>query len=322
MRLLKVEDLWVSFQHDERSSVVLEGVSIQVHQQEVVALVGESGCGKTMTALSIMGILPPNARAQKGRILLNDTDLLRLEEEELQGIRGKDIAMIFQEPMTSLNPVFTIGDQIEEAILTHEPVSQEEARERAVLLLSSVGIPDPASRLKDYPHQLSGGQRQRVMIAMALACHPRLLIADEPTTALDVTIQAQILDLFSRLQQEHRMGLIYITHDLAVVAHIAHRVYVMYCGMIVEEGEVRKIFKNPMHPYTRGLLASLPSRAQRGRPLPTLGGQVPDPSRRPHGCPFHPRCPQFLQACAQRMPPWRAVEKGHRVRCYWVAKDG
>jgi oligopeptide/dipeptide ABC transporter ATP-binding protein len=314
--LLKVGDLRVAFLGEGEPVLALAGVSFQVGRREVVCLVGESGCGKTLTALSIMGILPvPPARVEAGEILFQGRDLLALQEEEFQRVRGKEISMIFQEPMTSLNPVFTVGHQIEEAILIHEDVTRDEAERRVVQLLSDVGIPGPEERRHAYPHQLSGGQRQRVMIAMALACDPTLLIADEPTTALDVTIQAQILRLFRDLQERRGMSLLYITHDLGVVAQLAHRIYVMYAGLIVEEARARALFGAPMHPYTRGLMASLPSRARRGERLHTIAGNVPDPAHRPTGCPFHPRCPLVTPRCRIEFPEMCDFGQGQKARC-------
>ena len=316
--LLEIQDLRVSFrgEDEEPPIMALAGVHMQLNQGEVVSLVGESGCGKTLTALSIMGLLPsPPAKVEGGSIRFLGRELLRMREEELQRIRGKEISMIFQEPMSSLNPVFTVGHQIQEVMTVHEGLSRQEAAGRVVDLLAAVGIPDPQRRAQDYPHQLSGGQRQRVMIAMALACRPKLLIADEPTTALDVTIQAQILRLFGELLERRSMGLLYITHDLAVVAQIAHRAVVMYAGMVVEEGAVNEIFSEPAHPYTRGLMESLPARAKKGQPLRAIPGNVPDPANRPTGCPFHPRCPMALKRCAEELPQMCFFGDGHLARC-------
>ncbi len=314
--LLQVESVRVAFRGDGKPVLALAGVSFFVRPREVVCLVGESGCGKTLTALSIMGLLPvPPARVEGGEILFQGRNLLALRDEEFQGVRGKEISMIFQEPMTSLNPVFTVGDQIEEAICIHEDVTRSEAERRVVQLLADVGIPSPEERRHDYPHQLSGGQRQRVMIAMALACNPTLLIADEPTTALDVTIQAQILSLFRDLLKGRGMSLLYITHDLGVVAQLAHRVYVMYAGLIVEEAEAKTLFKAPKHPYTSGLMASLPSKAKRGERLHTVAGNVPDPAQRPPGCPFHPRCPLVTERCRTEFPEMCDFGHGQRARC-------
>jgi oligopeptide/dipeptide ABC transporter ATP-binding protein len=314
--MISVQDLKVYFFSDSRVARALDGVSYEVRKGETVCLVGESGCGKTVSALTILRILPqPPGRIMGGKVLFNGQNLLDLDEEEMQKIRGRRIAMIFQEPMTSLNPVFTIEEQIKESILVHEKVDQEEARQRCIQVLKDVGIPSPEERLRDYPHQLSGGQRQRVMIAMALACHPDLVIADEPTTALDVTIQAQILNLFRELKRKREMSLLYITHDLGVVANIADRVYVMYAGVIAEQGEVAHIFNAPRHPYTQGLLASLPSRAKRGKTLHSIPGTVPNPAYKPEGCPFHPRCPFAIETCRFQFPDICDYGGGHLSRC-------
>jgi oligopeptide/dipeptide ABC transporter ATP-binding protein len=314
--MLSVEDLKVYFFSDERIARAVDGVSYEVGKAETVCLVGESGCGKTVSALTIMRILPmPPGRIMGGRILFGGQNLLDLNEEQMQKIRGRRIAMIFQEPMTSLNPVFTIGDQIEEAVAIHQTLDREELRQRCIQLLRDVGIPSPEQRVKDYPHQLSGGQRQRVMIAMALACHPDLIIADEPTTALDVTIQAQILGLFRELKKKREMSLLYITHDLGVVSKIADRVYVMYAGVIAEQGTVGHIFREPRHPYTQALLASLPSLAKRGRMLHSIAGTVPNPAYKPAGCPFHPRCPYAIDPCRTLFPALCDYGEGHLSRC-------
>jgi peptide/nickel transport system ATP-binding protein len=314
--MLSVEDLKVYFFSDERVARAVDGVSYEVRKGETVCLVGESGCGKTVSALTIMRILPmPPGRVTGGRILFDGQNLLDLNPGEMQKIRGRRIAMIFQEPMTSLNPVFTIGDQIGEAIVIHENPDKEELRRRCIQLLRDVGIPSAEERLNDYPHQLSGGQRQRVMIAMALACNPQLVIADEPTTALDVTIQAQILSLFRELKKKREMSLLYITHDLGVVSKIADRVYVMYAGVIAEQGTVSHIFRDPRHPYTQALLASLPSRAKRGQTLHSIPGTVPNPAYKPAGCPFHPRCPHAIDPCRAEYPALCDYGGGHLSRC-------
>jgi peptide/nickel transport system ATP-binding protein len=314
--MLSVQDLSVHFIGDGRVARALDGVSYEVRRGETVCLVGESGCGKTVSALTILRILPqPPGKIAGGKVLLNGQNLLELDEGEMQKIRGKRIAMVFQEPMTSLNPVFTIEDQVGEAIRVHERVDEGALRQRCVQLLKDVGIPSPEERLKDYPHQLSGGQRQRVMIAMALACNPDLVIADEPTTALDVTIQAQILNLFLELQRKREMSLLYITHDLGVVANIADRIYVMYAGIIVEQGATRHIFHEPRHPYTQGLLASLPSRTKRGGTLHSIPGTVPDPACKPGGCPFHPRCPSAIDTCRIKFPQLCDYGEDHFSRC-------
>jgi oligopeptide/dipeptide ABC transporter ATP-binding protein len=314
--MLSVQDLKVYFFSDERVARAVDGLSYEVRKGETVCLVGESGCGKTVSALTILRILPmPPGRIMGGKIFFDGQNLLDLDEEEMQKIRGKRIAMIFQEPMTSLNPVFTIGDQIGEAILVHEDVDKEGLRQRCIQLLRDVGIPSPKERLKDYPHQLSGGQRQRVMIAMALACNPDLVIADEPTTALDVTIQAQILSLFRELKKNRDMSLLYITHDLGVVSKIADRVYVMYAGVIAEQGRALHIFREPRHPYTQALLASLPSRGKRGQILHSIPGTVPNPAYKPAGCPFHPRCPYAIDPCRTEYPALCDYGGGHLSRC-------
>ena len=314
--LLSVQDLKVYFQVDGTLSRAVDGVSYEIAKGETVCIVGESGCGKSVSALTIMGIIPqPPGKIMGGSVVFNGQNLLDLDEEDMQKIRGNHIAMVFQEPMTSLNPVFTIEDQIKEAILVHERVDHRELNQRCIQVLKDVGIPSPEERLNDYPHQLSGGQRQRVMIAMALACNPDLVIADEPTTALDVTIQAQILDLFKELQQERQMSLLYITHDLGVVANIADHIYVMYAGIIAEQGDAPAIFHNPRHPYTQGLLASLPSRTRRGSTLHSIPGTVPDPVYKPSGCPFHPRCNFAIETCQSQFPRMCDYGKRHLSRC-------
>lgn len=314
--LLSVQDLKVYFQVDGTLSRAVDGVSYDIGKGETVCLVGESGCGKSVSALTIMGIIPqPPGKIMGGKVLFNGQNLLDLSEEDMQKIRGNHMAMVFQEPMTSLNPVFTIGDQIKEAVLVHERIDQRELNQRCIQVLKDVGIASPEERLNDYPHQLSGGQQQRVMIAMALACNPDLVIADEPTTALDVTIQAQILDLFKELQQKRQMSLLYITHDLGVVANIADRIYVMYAGIIAEQGDSSAIFHNPRHPYTQGLLASLPSRTKRGSTLHSIPGTVPDPAYKPSGCPFHPRCKFAIETCRSQFPRMCDYGSGHLSRC-------
>ncbi len=314
--LLKVEDLRVYFETDHGVARAVDGVSFTVGQGETVCLVGESGCGKTVSALNILGLLPqPPARVAGGKILFKGSNLLDLGQKDLRRIRGREISMVFQEPMTSLNPVFTIGHQIEEVITTHEQVDHTETRKRIIELLDDVGIASPEERMQDYPHNLSGGQRQRVMIAMALACNPDLIIADEPTTALDVTIQAQILDLFKEMQTERRMAILQITHDLSVVAGVADRIYVMYAGITVEEGSALQIFHDPCHPYTMGLLESLPGRRAKGEELATIPGTVPDPIRKPPGCPFHPRCTYVQESCRVQFPDMVDFGDMHLARC-------
>jgi oligopeptide/dipeptide ABC transporter ATP-binding protein len=321
--LLSVQNLKVYFRGDEKVSRAVDGVSFDVRRGETVCIVGESGCGKTVSALSILGLIPsPPGEIESGKVLFEGENLLDFTEEDFQKVRGNRIAMVFQEPLTCLNPVFTIGDQIGEAINVHEQVEPEALRERCVQILKDVGIPSPEDRLKDYPHQLSGGQRQRVMIAMALACCPDLIIADEPTTALDVTVQAQILSLFRSLQKTGSMSVLYITHDLGVVANIADLVYVMYAGVIAEQGKTSQIFNSPSHPYTQGLLASLPTRSKRGKILHSIPGIVPDPAYKPDGCPFNPRCAFAIDTCRTRFPEMCDYGEGHMSRCPVLHKQG
>jgi len=317
-RILTVEDLRVALPVPAGTLNAVQGVSFHVNRGETLCIVGESGCGKTMTALAIMDLLPPRARRTAARLELDGRDLARAGERAMSDIRGAGMAMIFQEPMTSLNPVYTIGNQLEESLLRHGRTSRRKARERAVYLLDRVGITAAASRLKQYPHQLSGGLRQRVMIAMALMCSPSLILADEPTTALDVTIQAQILHLLAELQREFAMGLLLITHDLGIVARIATRVVVMYAGQVVETGTAEAIFAAPAHPYTRGLLACIPvpGRTRRGAPLGTIAGMVPSLVGTMRGCHFASRCPHVIDAC--RLSDIALEDKGagpHQVRC-------
>src|SRR5687768_472621 len=289
--LLEVRDLNIAFETNRGDVRPVREVSLTIYPGQTVALVGESGCGKSVTAMSILRLIPqPPGKVLGGEVMLEGRDLLNLSEEEMRGVRGKDIAMIFQEPMTSLNPVFTIGDQIAEAVLLHQHVSYDEAWRIAEQSLRDVGIADPGRRLQEYPHQMSGGMRQRVMIAMALSCKPKLLIADEPTTALDVTIQAQILELLRRLQRETGMSILLITHDLGVVAENADVVGVMYASRIVEFATAEELFDKPQHPYTEGLFKSIPKLHGNVERLDTIPGTVPNPARFPPGCKFHPRC--------------------------------
>ena len=291
----------------------VDGVDLSLDEGKTLGLVGESGCGKSVTALSILRLVPrPRGKIVGGEIRYQGRNLLDFPEEEMRRIRGGEIGMVFQEPMTSLNPVFSIGDQLLEAITVHHRMSRREAKERAIELLSAVGFPDPALRLKNYPHQLSGGMRQRVMIAIALAGEPRVLIADEPTTALDVTIQAQILDLIQRLKEERGLSVIFITHNLGIVASFADEVAVMYAGRIVERAEVEAIFHSPLHPYTRGLLESVPRpSSDHLHPIP---GSVP--TEEVPGCPFHPRCREAMEVCRDTLPPLLTLPEGREVRCW------
>jgi oligopeptide/dipeptide ABC transporter ATP-binding protein len=314
--LLSVENLQVHFEGDGPVARAVDGVDFKIHRQETVCIVGESGCGKTVTALAILGLLKqPPAKIVGGRITLDNHCLLDMPPDQMRSLRGRRIAMVFQEPMTSLNPVFTIGDQISEAVLSHEKVPEDEVRRRTIDILDDVGIVDPQRRLADYPHQLSGGQRQRVMIAMALACQPDLIIADEPTTALDVTVQAQILSLLKDLKKRKKTAIQYITHDLGVVAAIADQVYVMYAGIVVEQGTTGHIFGNPCHPYTRALLDALPTKEKRGQRLYSIPGSVPHPAYKPAGCPFHPRCGYRRSSCMERTPRLCDYGQGHLARC-------
>lgn len=305
MPLLEIVNLTVEFKTSSGFFRAVDGVSLSLDKGEVLAIVGESGSGKSVSMLAVMGLLPWTAKVTADHLSFDGRDLLTIKPEERRTITGKDMAMIFQEPMSSLNPCFTVGYQLVEALRTHLSLDKAEARKRAIALLDEVGIPAPEQRLKAYPHQLSGGMSQRVMIAMALACRPKLLIADEPTTALDVTIQAQILDLLLRLQKESDMGLVLITHSMGVVAETAERVNVQYAGQKVEERDVHGLFAKPRHPYTAALLSALPERAS-GRKLPSIPGVVPGQFDRPKGCLFSPRCTMATDLCRTTAPPWQA----------------
>ncbi|HVB37107.1 MAG TPA: ABC transporter ATP-binding protein [Vicinamibacterales bacterium] len=313
--LLQVEGLRTGFDAGGRTLVAVDGVSFTLHEGETLGLVGESGSGKSVTAFSVMRLVQPPGRILGGRVRFKGRDLLALSESEMRRVRGAEIALIFQEPSTALNPVYTVGDQIAEAMLVHGRASRTEALARARDLLEAVRIPDPANRLHDYPHQLSGGMRQRVLIAMALACHPALVIADEPTTALDVTVQAQILELLRDMKDRFHLSMLLITHDLGVVAETADRVAIMYAGRIVEEGPVRAIFREPAHPYTRGLLASIPGGTP-GERLRAIEGTVPSLDALPRGCAFGPRCPDHFADCDVEPPPAYPVGADHAARCF------
>ncbi len=322
--LLEVRDLRTEFDTDDGVVRAVNGVSFSVRAGETLGLVGESGCGKSVTAFSVLRLIPsPPGRIAGGRVLLRGRDLLSLGDEAMRRLRGNEISMVFQEPMTALNPVYTVGDQIMEAVRLHQKVGKAEARRRAVDMLARVGIPSPEQRVDEYPHQLSGGMRQRVMIAMALSCNPAVLIADEPTTALDVTIQAQILELLKELQRELGMALILITHDLGVIAETADRVAVMYAGKVVEYTDVRSLFAEPRHPYTIGLLESIPRMSERRERLAVIPGTVPPPTAFPPGCPFHPRCPFAVERCREVEPALEEAAAGHSVRCHrWPEVPG
>jgi len=313
--LLEVRSLSTHFFTEEGVVRAVENVSFEIYPGEILGLVGESGCGKSVTGLSLLKLIPiPPGRIVNGDILFDGRSLLNLEEKEMEKVRGNDIAMIFQEPMTSLNPVFTIGDQIMEAIILHQRLDKTEARKRAIDMLDRVKIPSPEKRVDSYPHQLSGGMRQRAMIAMALSCQPKLLIADEPTTALDVTIQAQVLQLLKEIQREMGMSVMFITHDLGVVSEIADRVAVMYAGRIFEYGPIEAIFGEMRNPYTRGLMHSIPQLTERKGRLNTIPGQVPDPMNLPVGCKFHPRCYMMIEDCKKGEPIFQ-VDGDHFSRC-------
>jgi oligopeptide transport system ATP-binding protein len=315
--LLSVEDLRVEFWTSRGTIYAVNGISFDIAAGETLGIVGESGCGKSVTSLAILGLLPRAGRVRTGRALFGDRDLVKLSDRELRNVRGKEIAMVFQDPMSSLNPVLTIGRQLREPLQTHFDMGRKEAEARAAELLDRVGIPSAKSRLRDYPHQFSGGMRQRVMIAMALACKPKLLIADEPTTALDVTIQAQILDILRALVAEENAALILITHDLGVVAGICERVNVMYAGMFMETGSAEQLFGHPRHPYTLGLLQSIPRLdAVRKTKLQPISGNPRDMLAPPAACPFQPRCRYEVEASSQEVPPLVEIEPGHMVACF------
>ncbi|MFT5089325.1 MAG: oligopeptide/dipeptide ABC transporter ATP-binding protein [Candidatus Latescibacterota bacterium] len=314
--LLEVRDLRTYFYTEDGVAKAVDGVSFELALGETLGLVGESGCGKSVSALSTMRLIPqPPGRIESGQVLFRGRDLLGLSEEEMCQVRGDDIAMIFQEPMTSLNPVLTCGYQISESVILHQNVSKQEARHRAIEMLKLVGIPAPEQRIDEYPHQLSGGMRQRVMIAMALSCNPDLLIADEPTTALDVTIQAQILELLQRLQDEFEMAILMITHDLGVIAEVADRVAVMYAGQVVEYASTQDLFARPQHPYTRGLMQSIPHLEEKRDRLEIIEGMVPDARSFPSGCRFAPRCKLAEERCRAAPVELEELSPGHWVRC-------
>lgn len=316
-KLLDIKDLHTSFYTHVGEVKAVRGISLDVNKGEAVGIVGESGCGKSVTMMSVMRLLSDTGKAKLGQVMFQGRDLLKLTDKEMLSVRGNEIGMIFQDPMTSLNPVFTVGNQLMEPVIKHKKVTKEEARKRAVELLQLVGIPEAEKRLKQYPHEFSGGMRQRVMIAMAMACNPKLLIADEPTTALDVTIQAQILDLMKDLKNKIESSIILITHDLGVVADLCSRINVMYGGKIVEQGSTRDIFYRPSHVYTMGLLSSVPNpKTLTKERLVPIGGQPPDLLNPPAGCPFVARCKHPLKICASQMPPLFEVNEGHRAACW------
>jgi peptide/nickel transport system ATP-binding protein len=312
--LLRIQGLKTYFHTDDGIVPAVDGVDITIHEGETVGIVGESGCGKSVTSLTAMRLTP--GKVVEGSITFDGKDIIGLSEEEMRGIRGNEMAMIFQEPMTSLNPVFTIGQQIEEAIKIHLKYDKKKARQKAIEMLAVVGIPRANEIVNEYPHQLSGGMRQRVMIAMAMSCNPKLLIADEPTTALDVTIQAQILDLMRELKKVHNTAIMMITHDLGVVAEMCDRVIVMYAGKVVEEADVVTLFTNPKHPYTQGLMKSVPSLDVKEKRLYSIKGNVPNPGSLRNGCTFAPRCEFAMDICRYKAPDLEVVESGHTSRCW------
>lgn len=319
--LLRVEDLKTTFYTDDAVIRAADGVSFAVKPGEVVGLVGESGCGKSVVSLSIMRlIIYPPGKIEKGRILFDGRNLLSLDEKSMRRVRGNEIAMIFQEPMVSLHPVYKIGDQISETIRLHQGLGRAAAWWEAAKMLELVGVPRPYEIIKEYPHQLSGGMRQRAMIAMALSCQPKLLIADEPTTALDVTIQAQILELMKDLKEKINTAIIFITHDLGVIAEMAQHVVVMYSGKVVEDADIHSLFNEPLHPYTAGLIKSKPNLEEERESLDYISGVVPNPKEMPSGCAFHPRCPEMLDVCCREMPALREPKPQHLVRC-WLYQD-
>lgn len=318
--LLSVEHLTTAFRTEEGTIRAVDDVTFRVRKGKTLAIVGESGCGKSVTALSLMRLIPDsNGLIEKGKIVLNQQDLLGLTPEQMRKVRGNKIAMIFQEPMTALNPVYTVGEQIGEVFRIHRGMSKSQAREAAIEALKKVYIPDPHKRVDEYPFQMSGGMRQRIMIAMALACEPSLLIADEPTTALDVTIQAQILKLMRELQREHGTSIVFITHDLGVVAEMADDVVIMYAGKVVEEGTVHQVFEDPQHPYTRGLMASIPDMtSMKTEKLSTIEGTVPSLHKLPSGCRFNTRCPLAQDICRRDVPELRDIEDNHLAACHFA----
>lgn len=316
-QLLSVRNLKTHYFTQDGVVRAVDGVDFDIERGKILGIVGESGCGKSQSVLSVMGLIPkPPGKIVDGEIIFEGKDLVKATEAEMRSIRGNDISMIFQEPMTSLNPVFTIGNQIMEVIMLHQKLNKRDAKAKAIEMLELVGIPAPDKRVDEYPHQLSGGMRQRVMIAMALSCNPKLLIADEPTTALDVTIQAQILDLMKQLQNDIGMAIALITHDLGVIAEVVERVVVMYAGKIVEEAPVGELFSKPLHPYTLGLLGSIPAIDKKTDRLKVIPGIVPNPMNLPPGCRFNPRCEYVMDICRKQEPEIKKVGKDHSVRCW------
>ncbi len=315
--ILEIKNLRVDIKGNLGWYSILNNINFKLFTGETLCIVGESGCGKTFTALSIMKLLPEQVKI-KGNILFQKKDLISLPDQEMRKIRGKEISMVFQDPLTSLNPVFTIYQQIGEMILAHTKIDKHSLKQRCIQILKEVNIPDPETKLFSYPHQLSGGQRQRILIGMAIALSPKIIIADEPTTALDVTVQAKILKLFNRLKREMGLSAIYITHDLSVVSEVGDRIIIMYSGTIMEQGPKHEILFSPKHPYTKGLINSMPSYEKKGQHLSPIPGYVPGPDKRPDGCPFHPRCKYKKKICSIEIPKLKEISKDHLVRCHLI----
>ncbi|KAB3538618.1 ABC transporter ATP-binding protein [Alkaliphilus pronyensis] len=321
-KVLEVKNLKTYFYTDKGVVKAVDGVDFSIEYGKTLGIVGESGCGKSITSMSVLRLIPtPPGKIEDGEVLFEGRDLLKVSDKEIRSIRGNDISMIFQEPMTSLNPVFTIGDQIMEALMLHQKLTDEEARKKAIEMIKLVNIPRAEKIVDEYPHQLSGGMRQRVMIAMSLACMPKLLIADEPTTALDVTIQAQVLEIMNDLKEKLNTAIMLITHDLGVIAEMADHVIVMYCGKVVEEAPVQELFDNPKHPYTMGLLNSKPSIIENKERLESIEGSVPNPKFLPKGCYFNPRCKFAIEKCRQEQPTLEEITPGHKVSCFVACKE-
>lgn len=321
-KVLEVKNLRTHFFTDRGVVKSVDGVSFSIEKGKTLGIVGESGCGKSITSMSLMRLIPKPGKIVEGEMILDGVDLAKVSEEDMLKIRGNDISMIFQEPMTSLNPVFTVGFQISEVLILHQKMSEEEARKKSIEMLKLVGIPRAEQIVDEYPFQLSGGMRQRVMIAMALACQPKVLIADEPTTALDVTIQAQILDLMNDLKRKTDTAIMLITHDLGVVAEMCDHVVVMYSGKVVEEGDIETIFAHPMHPYTKGLMNSIPKLTEEQDELDSIDGSVPNPLKLPQGCYFNPRCKYATDECRTKQPELKDMGNGHKVSCFVAQKEG
>jgi peptide/nickel transport system ATP-binding protein len=320
-KILEIRDLSITFMQSKEETRVVDSIRFDVHKGEILGIVGESGCGKSVTSLSIMGLLPKKTSKLTGEVLFQGKDLLKLNEKSLRKMRGNEIAMVFQEPMTSLNPLFKIGNQLEESLRVHQSLTKKQAKDRVIQILKMVGLPRPEELYGEYPHQLSGGMRQRVMIAMAMICNPKVLIADEPTTALDVTIQAQILKLMKDLNEKLATSIVFITHDLGVVAEMCDRVMVMYAGQVVEEGSVKTIFKNPKHPYTKGLMKSVPDIRHKNDRLYSISGQVPRPGTVQQGCLFAGRCEYAMAECINDAPPLYKLEDSHQSRCFLAREE-